>query len=195
MLNFITKSKIRQKLLLLFLYHPERAYYIGEAAKIAETSSGTAQRELEKLAVSGFLKKEKKANLAYFRINTENPLLDDVKSIVAKTIGLEQVLKDELMKVRQIKFAFLFGSYVKGDFKPDSDIDLYAIGDIDENEFYKTIKKVEVKITREINYHLSSLEEFRKNLEKSFFHKEILKKYQLLIGDENEFRKFIKQTY
>lgn len=192
MLNFITKSKIRQKILLLFLYHPERAYYINETAKIIKTSSGTAQRELEKLADSGFLKKEKNANLTYFRINPENPLLDDIKSITKKTIGLEQLLKDELGKLEQVKFAFLFGSYIKGDFKPDSDIDLYAIGDIDENEFYKTIKTVEAKIMREVNYHLSSLEEFRKNLEKSFFHKEILKNYQLLIGNENEFRKFIK---
>jgi len=192
MLNFITKSKIRQKILLLFLYHPERAYYINETAKIIKTSSGTAQRELEKLADSGFLKKEKNANLTYFRINPENPLLDDIKSITEKTIGLEQLLKDELGKIEQVKFAFLFGSYIKGDFKPDSDIDLYAIGDINENEFYKTIKTVEVKIMREVNYHLSSLEEFRKNLEKSFFHKEILKNYQLLIGNENEFRKFIK---
>lgn len=192
MLNFITKSKIRQKILLLFLYHPERAYYINETAKIIKTSSGTAQRELEKLADSGFLKKEKNANLTYFRINPENPLLDDIKSITEKTIGLEQLLKDELGKLEQVKFAFLFGSYIKGDFKPDSDIDLYAIGDIDENEFYKTIKTVEVKIMREVNYHLSSLEEFRKNLEKSFFHREILKNYQLLIGNENEFRKFIK---
>ncbi|HLA26173.1 MAG TPA: nucleotidyltransferase domain-containing protein [Patescibacteria group bacterium] len=192
MLNFITKSKIRQKILLLFLYHPERAYYINETAKIIKTSSGTAQRELEKLADSGFLKKEKNANLTYFRINPENPLLDDIKSITEKTIGLEQLLKDELGKLEQVKFAFLFGSYIKGDFKPDSDIDLYAIGDINENEFYKTIKTVEAKIMREVNYHLSSLEEFRKNLEKSFFHREILKNYQLLIGNENEFRKFIK---
>ena len=106
MLNFITKSKIKQKILLLFLYHPKKAYYISEVAKIAKTSSGTAQRELEKLANSGFLRKEKKANLAYFIINKENPLLDDVKSIVAKTIGLEQLLKDELTKLKQIKFAF-----------------------------------------------------------------------------------------
>jgi len=179
---------------LLFLYHPERPYYISEAAKIVKTSSGTAQRELEKLVGSGFLVKEKKTNLTYFRINAENPLLDDIKSIAAKTIGLEQLLRDELVELKQIKFAFLFGSYVKGDFKPDSDIDLYAVGDIDENEFYKTVKTVEAKIMREVNYHISSLEEFRKNLAKSFFYKEILKNYQLLIGNENEFRKFIKQT-
>lgn len=180
-------------MLLLFLYHPERAYYIAEVAKTVKTSSGTAQRELEKLVDSGFLNKEKKANLTYFNLNAENPLLVDIKSIVAKTIGLERLLADELTKIKRIKFAFLFGSYVKGDFKADSDIDLYAIGDIDENEFYKVIKKAESKIAREINYHLSSLEEFKKNLEKSFFHKEILKNYQLIIGNENEFRKFIGQ--
>ena len=85
MLNFITKSKIKQKFFVVSL-SSEKAYYISEVAKIAKTSSGTAQRELEKLANSGFLER-KKANLAYFIINKENPLLDDVKSIVAKQSG------------------------------------------------------------------------------------------------------------
>jgi len=194
MLNLITKSKIRQRLLLLFIYNPNKEYYINEAAKLVKTSSGTTQRELEKLAVFGILKKEKRANLSYFRANINNPLYHDVKSIVEKTIGIEELLKKSLDKLKQIKFSFLFGSYVKGDFNSESDIDLYVIGEIKEDEIYKVVKKVEQKIRREINYHLASAEEFKKNLTKSFFHKEILRHHLLLIGNENEFRKFIKST-
>jgi predicted nucleotidyltransferase len=178
----------------LFVYNPNKEYYINEAAKLVDTSSGTAQRELEKLTAAGILKKEKKANLAYFKINSENALYGDIKNIIEKTIGLESILKKELSGDKQIKFAFLFGSFVKGDFKSDSDVDLYVIGNIKEDKLYLAVKKAEKRIVRDINYHISSKEEFKKNLTKSFFHKEILNNYLLLIGDKNEFGKFIKRA-
>ncbi len=192
MLNLITKSKIRQKIILLFVYNPEKSYYINETAKLIKTSSGTAQRELERLTKDGFLIKEKKANLAYFKINKINPLLSEIKSIVDKTIGLKVILEKELIGLKGIDFAFLFGSYVKGNFKADSDIDLYIIGEIEEDNLYKKIRRTEEQIHREINYHLSTQEEFKKKLKQAYFYKEILSKYILIIGDENEFEKFIK---
>lgn len=194
MLNLITKSKIRQKLLLLFIYHPGQAFYINEAAKLVKTSAGTTQRELEKLVDFGLLKKEKKANLSFFEAATENPLFYDVRNIVDKTIGIEYLLKQALASQPGIKFAFLFGSYVKGGFNAKSDLDLFIIGHAEEKEIYRRLKTVEEKIVKEINYHLSSAAEFKKNLKKSFFHKEILDYHLLLIGDKNEFRKFIKST-
>jgi len=194
MLNLLAKSKIRQKLLLLFVYNPDKEYYINEASRLIKTSAGTAQRELEKLAVAGILKKEKRANLAFFRARTESPLFSDVKKIINKTIGIEFLLKQALLPVEKIKFAFIFGSYAKGDFNADSDLDLFIIGDIDEKDTHRRIGQAEEKVAREINYHLSSAEEFKKNLRKSFFHKEILDHYLLVIGDKNEFGKFIKRT-
>ena len=194
MLNIITKSKIRQRLILLFIYSPEKEYYINEAAKLAKTSAGTAQRELEKLVAFGFLKKEKRANLAFFRADKESPLFHDIRNLVDKTIGIEYLLQQALAPEPGIKFAFLFGSYVKGDFNAKSDIDLFIIGDAQEKEIYRRLKTVEEKIMKEINYHLSSAAEFRKNLKKSFFHKEILGHYLLLIGDKNEFGKFVKSA-
>lgn len=191
MLDLITKSKIRQKMVLLFIYNPEKEHYINEIARLVKTSAGTAQRELERLVKSGLLSKEKKANLMYFRLNTGNPLLGDIKNIIDKTIGLELILRQELEAAAGIDFAFLFGSYVKGDFKPDSDIDLYVVGEISESNIHKRIKKVEENIHREINYHLATREEFEKQLNKSFFYKEILTHYILIVGDENEFRKFV----
>jgi predicted nucleotidyltransferase len=194
MLDFIVKSKIRQRLLLLFMYNPGREYYINEAARLVKTSAGTAQRELEKLAGIGVLKKEKRANLAYFQADEKNPLYRDIKNIVAQTIGIEPLLKDALSKNAGIKFAFLFGSYAKGGLKPDSDIDLYVIGDIKDDWLYRAMKNVEEKIKREINYHLAAPAEFKKHLLKSFFHQEILSHYKLLTGDPHEFRRFIKRT-
>jgi predicted nucleotidyltransferase len=192
MLDLITKSKTRQKIILLFIYNPEQSYYLNEIARLVGTSSGTAQRELRRLIKAGLLTREKKGNSVYFKININNPLFTDFKNIVDKTIGLKNILKDILDKKKNIDFTFLFGSYVKGDFGPDSDIDLYVIGNIKEKELHKLIKTAEEKIYREINYHLSSKEEFQRKTKETFFHKEILKNFILIVGNENDFKKFIK---
>ncbi len=190
MLDILTKSKIRQKIILLFIYSPEKSYYINEVARLVKTSSGTAQRELNKLVKEGFLvKKEKSQKRVYYSLNKANPLLSEIKIIVDKTIGIEHLLQEELKKEKNIDFAFLFGSYVKDNLKFDSDIDLFIIGNISDKEIYNRIKKVEEKINREINYHLSTPKEFKKNLSRNFFYRSIVKKCDLIIGDENEFRR------
>jgi len=192
MLNLITKSEIRKKIILLFIYNPGKSYYINEIARLIKTSAGNVQRELKKLEENGLLLKEKKGNLVYFEINTVNPLFEDFKNIVDKTIGLKNILEDILKKAKGINFAFLFGSYAKDDFGPDSDIDLYVIGGISEKELYQLVKKAEEKIYREINFHLSSQKEFQDKMKESFFHKEILKNFILIIGNQNEFKKIIR---
>lgn len=191
MLNLITKSKIRQKIILLFVYSPDKSYYLNEIARLVESSAGTTQRELERLVKNGLLSKEKKGNSVYFKLDTANSIFNDFKNIVDKTIGIKHILKEELENTKGIDFAFLFGSYVKDDFGSSSDIDLYVIGAIKEKDLYKAVKKVEAKIYREINYHLANQEEFQKELKKSFFHKEISENFILILGDEHEFRKFI----
>ena len=192
MLNLITKSEIRKRIILLLLYNPEESFYINQIARIVKTSTGNVQRELKRLEENSLLSKEKKGNSLYFRINSTSPLFNDFKNIVDKTIGLKNVLEEELKKAKDIDFAFLFGSYVKGDFAADSDIDLYVIGGIKEKELHRLIKRAEEKIYREINYHLASRQEFQEKMKGSFFHKEVLKNFILIIGDQNEFRRFIK---
>lgn len=192
MLDLITKSKIRQKIILLFVYNPDKDYYLHEIARLVGSSAGTTQRELERLAENGLLIQEKRGNSKYFKLNTNSAIFNDFKNIVDKTIGLENILKTTLEKAKNIDFAFLFGSYVKGDFGPDSDIDLYIIGNIEEKELHRLIKSVEEKIYREINYHLCDKKEFQEKMKESFFHQEILQNFIIIIGKENEFREFIK---
>ncbi len=192
MLKLLTKSKIRQKIILLFIYNPDGSYYINEIARLIKTSAGNTQRELRKLQEAGFLERDRKGNTVYFKINELNPLLPEIKTIVDKTIGLEKILAEELKEIKFIQFAFLFGSYVKGDFDSDSDIDLYIIGNINEKELHVMVRKAEEAVNREINYHFSTMDEFKEKLKTSFFHQEIAQNYILIIGDKNEFRKFVK---
>ena len=110
---------------------------------------------------------------------------------IYKTIGIKKILEEEFKKIAGVNFAFLFGSYVKGNFKSDSDIDLYVIGGINEETLYQAIKKAEEKIYHEINYHLSSKEEFQKAVKKSFFLQDILKNFILVYGQPDKFKELL----
>jgi len=189
MLELITKSKIRQRIILLFIYNQKKEYYLSEIAKLVGASVGTTQRELNKLLRSDLITFKKKAGLNLYALNKQYPLLDEVESIIRKTIGVEVELKKELGKIKEVAFAFLFGSYVKGGFKSDSDIDLMVIGTPEEDRVFKIAQKAEKAIGREISYHLADKSEFLEKLKSSAFYKDIIKNHILLIGDENDFRK------
>lgn len=192
MLEFLTKSKIRKKIILLFVYNQKREFYLSEIARHVKTSAGTAQRELNKLLSMDFLSFHKKGNLNIYKLNNRHPLIEEIESIVRKTFGIEVELEAELSKIKQINYAFLFGSYVKGGFKPDSDIDLFVVGEVDDDEVFEATQRVEETVGRQINYHISNEREFKAQLKKDFFHKEIVESYIFLIGNEDAFRSLIK---
>jgi predicted nucleotidyltransferase len=192
MINLITKSQIRKNILLLLFSNQNESFYINQIARLVKTSSGNVQRELRILEEGGILLKEKKGNLSCFKVNVNSPFFYDIKGIMDKTIGIRYVLEESLLKEKDIDFAFIFGSYAKRDFKSDSDIDLYVVGNIKEEKLHNIVKDAEEKIYREINYHLSDKEEFKEKSQKSFFHKQILKDFIIIKGDEDEFREFIK---
>lgn len=191
MLELLIKSKIRKKILLLYIYNPEKKYFINQIARLVGTSAGTAQRELNVFVKSDILFREKEANLMYYRLNQANRLLKNIKEIVRQTIGIEVLLKDRFARVKDIEYAFIFGSYANNNFKSDSDIDLYVIGDISEKDLHRETARLEKEINHEINYNLSTLAEFKQNLKKSFFHQSILKNHILIIGNQDEFNDFI----
>jgi len=192
MLELFTKSKIRQRIILLFIYNQNEEFYLSEIAKRVKTSAGTAQRELNRLLRNDLIIFKKKANLNLYALNKSYSLLKEIESIVKKTFGIEIELKKGLSGVKNISFAFLFGSYVKDGFKSDSDIDLFIIGEVDEEQAFDALQKVEENIGREINYHIINRKEFLQKKRTNYFYEEIVENFILLKGDEREFRRFIK---
>lgn len=167
---------------------------MSEIAKIVGTSAGNAQRELEGLAKDGIVKSEKKANLRYYSLDRKNPIFSDLENIVKKTIGIEAELKKIFSSLKGVKFSFIFGSYLKGEeFKSDSDVDVVIIGIPNENKLSQNIGRLERTIGREINYHIySSVEEFREKIKKQSFLTNVVRKYQILVGDKNEFQRILR---
>jgi len=191
MFNTFFKSKIRKNLLRIFFYNQEKKFYIRELAKTVSSSAGNVQKELRRLEDEQIVRSEKYANLRLFSLNKTHPLFPEIEIIIYKTIGIDEEIRKELKTLKGLKFGLIYGSYAKGDFKADSDIDLLLIGTINENEAIKRIQKVEKKILREFHFNFIKILEFSAKVKQSSFYRELLKNYILVTNNKDEFEKFI----
>ena len=188
-------TKNRGELLKLFFTNSDQAFYMQEIGRILGKKPGTFQRTLNNLVSEGTLESEYRANARYFKVNKNYPLFEELKSIVFKTVGVSGSLKDVLERVGNVEFAFIYGSFAKAKEDCMSDIDLVAIGDLDEDRLIRELDKLEEQLQREINYKLYTLKEFRKEVEgRTPFLVEILRdKKVMVIGDETELRKISQE--
>ena len=87
-----------------------------------------------------------------------------------------------------IEDAFLYGSFAKGDEKADSDVDLFIIGNIDEDRLIRKLRIPEKEVQREINYSIFSRDDYEEKLknEDSFLLSVIRGPKVFLKGSEND---------
>lgn len=194
MLENLFSSKARIEILKLFLFNPEKRYYQRQIATLTNQSIRGVQREVEKLKKIGLIEESLEGNRKYYKTNKSCPVFEDLKKIFFKTVGLGEVLKNDLKKCNAIKIAFIYGSYARGEENLLSDIDLLVIGNIKSRELSNILAKPKRELGREINYTVYSAPEYRKRIMKrDHFVNAVLKKEKIfIIGDEDELEKIIK---
>lgn len=188
MLQSLIASKTRQTLLKAFFEAPETEHYTRQLASKYHMSVGTLHRELQKLSASGILKSRKIGNIKLFSLNKQNPIYEEIKNIISKTEGVIKFIKDAISGIKGIKVAFIYGSFAKGDERQDSDVDIFLIGEIDEDQLIIKISNLEKKLFREINYTRYTESEYKNEKKKKIsFILEVIKGKKIFIkGDEND---------
>ncbi|EKD82578.1 MAG: regulatory protein ArsR [uncultured bacterium] len=151
---------------------------------------GTIQREAAKLSGMDLLVRRVDGNRTYYRANISHPLYKPIREMVLKTSQMADVLKAAFAD-EGVDFVFLFGSVVSGSFKPESDIDLFVIGDTGFRAVCNLLQDAGKVVGREINPHVMRLEEFiQRRKDKDHFVTSIMESpVQMIIGSENELRK------
>lgn len=185
---YIAKSKIRQDLLSLFFTNPSQKYYLRELQRMLGYSAGSIRRELLRFQSDNLFSTQKKANLLYYSLNTEHPLFEELKSIIAKTVGVEGSLRKTLSAIKRIKISFIYGSFASKSQHAVSDIDIMIIGNPDISDLNEKIARLEKKSKREINITIYSLEEYKaKKKSKSGFILDVLNNPKIILtGKEDD---------
>ena len=92
MLQSFFLSKIRIKLLRLFIKNPTRKYYLREISKILDEPLTPIRRELINLKKVGFLKRRREAHLLCYSVNPQFLLFHELKGMIEKAETVEREL-------------------------------------------------------------------------------------------------------
>jgi len=184
----IFKSKAREAIFRLYFTNPDKEYYLRELERELSTPVSIIRKELLALEKVGIFKLSKKGNLSYYLLNKDYPLFNELKNIVFKTVGIQGSLCKLLSSLKEIETAFIYGSYAKKQDNANSDVDLFIIGNIDEDSLIPKINKLERIVHREINYSLYSRKDFEKKKkdQDTFIEDVTTNKKIFLIGDEHD---------
>jgi len=188
-LGDIITSKVRVKVLELFLSDPTEMYHVRGIVRAVGEEINAVRRELTRLEKVGLLKKEARGNRLYYWIRNDHPLYGDLLSIVSKSTSLGGEIFENRNKVGKILYIMFSGRFTRRkDRKKDSDVDILVVGDVVLPELASLIRKEESKRGSEINYTVMSREEydFRKKRRDPFLLGILSGSRVMIIGDEEE---------
>ena len=120
--------------------------------------TNAVREELNQLKRTDLLKSEKNGRQVYYRANTEHALFPELKSMVSKVMGIDQVIDSIINRLGNLEKAYLIGDYAEG--KDTGIIDLVLVGDIDHYHLNDLSRKTERYIRRKIRPLVLSSEEY-----------------------------------
>lgn len=191
MLEDIVISKVRVKLLDLFLANSTELYHVRGLVRKINEEINAVRRELAHLETIGFLKKEPRGNRLYYWVNLNYPLYPELLAVVAKETGLaEQIIKNR-NRIGRIDFCVFSNKFVRRRERKEEEVDVLVVGNIVMAELTVLIKAEEEKRGREINYTVMTNEEFdfRKKRRDPFLLGILFSGKVMVIGDEEELLK------
>ena len=155
----IISSKTRIKLLVRFFFNPAIRSYLRELSKEFNLSTNAVREELNQLTKTNLLKSEKNGRNVYYTANPDHPLFPELKSMVSKVMGLDQVIDGIVNRLGDLERAYLIGDYAEG--KDTGIIDLMLVGRIDQYHLADLSRKVERYTNRKIRTLVLRREEYR----------------------------------
>ncbi len=137
-------GKTRLAILSLLYRHAGEAFYLRQIVRTTNIGLGPVQRELKQLTDTGIIHRTVQGHYVYYQANPDLPIFGELKSLVARIAqnqpppatsnkGMHRVSERFPVSKRQltafcrknhIKKLSLFGSVLRDDFRPDSDIDV-----------------------------------------------------------------------
>lgn len=181
----IFRSDLQARLLAILLLGDGAPIATSRLAESTGASAASLNRELRRLEDAGIVEHERVGRSKLYRAARASPLHAPLRELVARTLGVEPLLRSRLDELPGVRAAALFGSWAAGRAAPESDIDLLVVGDVDRDRLLREVRDVERVAGREINVTAYRPDEFaRRRRERSGFLATVLSRpLTPLVGD------------
>ncbi|MDZ7696005.1 MAG: winged helix-turn-helix domain-containing protein [Deltaproteobacteria bacterium] len=151
-------SKTRIKLLTRFFFNPKIRAYLRELAKELNVSTNAVREELNQLTKTQLLNSERNGRQVFYMANQGHPLYPELKSMVSKAMGIDQVIESIVTRLGDLEKAYLIDDYAEG--KDTGIVDLLLVGNIDRYHLNDLSRKTERYINRKIRSLVLTRDEF-----------------------------------
>lgn len=186
MLEELFVSRVRVKILQLFLSSPEQLLHVREIVRRVDEEINAVRRELARMEKFGMVVSEWRANRRLYRFRRDYLYYRELLAMVAKTYGLGGNIVKNKQKLGKIKFAFLSTRFLRGGVAGAEDVDLLIVGQIVLPELQAVVSDEQAKREAEINYSYMDEAEFgfRVKRRDPFILRVLVQPKVMLIGDE-----------
>jgi predicted nucleotidyltransferase len=160
LLDQLFTGKIRLKLLARLLLNPSSQVYLRQLQKDLNVSSNTVRLELNKLSEMKLIStvEAEESKIKKYVANTFHPLYSNLRSIILKYVGVDQLLEEVFYKLGDVAEVYLTGEMADG--KETPFIDLVVVGDIDKEYFERLATRAEKLLNKKIRTAIYSKSEF-----------------------------------
>ena len=152
--------------------------YLRELSKEFGVSTNSVREELNQLTRTKLLKSEKNGRQVFYMANEGHPLFPELRSMVSKVMGIDQVIDGIVNQLGDLEQAYLIDDYAEG--KDTGIIDLVLVGKIDQNHLNYLVERTEHYIKRKIRSLVLNPEEYKKLLP------ELRKRPRVLVWQANQ---------
>jgi hypothetical protein len=160
MLGDIITSKTRIKLLTRFFLNASSTAYLRELAAEFGVSTNGIREELKQMLDSKLMKCRKAGRQVLYQANEDHPLFPELRSMVQKSLGMDQVVESVLTRLGDLEEAYLIDDYAMG--RDSGIVDLLLVGNINEYHLNDLSRKTEQYIGRKIRSLVLTREEFER---------------------------------
>jgi predicted nucleotidyltransferase len=186
----------RSALLALLYGHADQSFYLRQLVRMVGAGHGALQRELKHLTDMGLIARRTQGNQVLYRANSQSPIFSEIKSLIAKTVGIHDVICSALASLRsEIQIAFVYGSVARQKERANSDVDLMILGNATFSDVVLALGPAQRVLGREINPTVFPVSEFRSKLaaRNHFLHSVMREKRLFVLGTEHELAKLVSK--
>ena len=151
MLDTLITSKTRKKLLLKFFLNTTAKAYLRNLEKELDESPNALRIELNKFEEAKLLTSYTEGNKKVYQANPQYPLFGEIKSIIMKYVGFDQIIDKVVDQMGDLEKVFVTGSFARG--INSNIIDLIFVGEKIRTDYLVVlIEKAESLIDKRIRY-------------------------------------------
>jgi hypothetical protein len=141
-LSNLIQSKVKRKLLRLFVFSKNKKFHTRELSRVIEEPISAIQREVKKLVSLQLIIKYPEGNLINYFVNTQNPFYGEIKSLILKTTTEPKEYFKMLVNTKSLLLIALYGECVRNPMKFSEPIKVFVVGSMPEEALHDYLKAI-----------------------------------------------------